>query len=128
MSRTTQITIQGRQYVGWWRAGDFTLRARQRRRRTEGRIEKPRRSGALVEQKFSWLGCGGNGRDDVDEAATLALVLELYDAGNLGVEGVVGTTADVEAGLVGCAALADEDAAAGDGFAVAAFDAEPLGV
>ena len=74
------------------------------------------------------LGCGGNGCDDVDEAATLALVLELHNAGDLGVEGVVRAAADVEAGLVGCAALADEDAAAGDGFAVATLDAESLSV
>jgi hypothetical protein len=76
----------------------------------------------------NWLGGGGFGDDDVDETALLALVLELHDAGNLGVEGIVGAAADVEAGLMGCAALADEDGAAGDGFAVAALDAEPLGV
>ena len=74
------------------------------------------------------LGGDGFGGDDVDEAALLALVLVLYDAGDLGVEGVVGAAADVEAGLVGCAALADEDGTAGDGFAVAALDAESLGV
>ena len=74
------------------------------------------------------LGGDGFGGDDVDEAALLALVLELYDAGDLGVEGVVGAAADIEAGFVRCAALADEDAAAGDGLAVATLDAEPLGV
>jgi hypothetical protein len=91
--------------------------------------QKPRRSGAFgatfVRAYAETAGLGG---DDVDEAALLALVLELHDAGDLGVEGVVGAAADVEAGLVRCAALADEDAAAGDGFAVAALDAEPLGV
>ena len=80
-----------------------------------------------MERRFGLSGDGFGG-DDVDEAALLALVLVLHDAGDLGVEGVVGAAAYVEAGLVGCAALADEDAAAGDGFAVAALDAEPLGV
>jgi len=86
----------------------------------------PLARGFCLERRFG-LG-GGSGGDDIDEAALLALVLVLHDAGDLGVEGVVGTAAYVEAGFVGCAALADEDAAAGDGFAVAAFDAEPLGV
>ena len=88
-------------------------------------------AGLLVERTCGLGGDGfgcRDGRNDVDESALLALVLELYDAGDLGIEGVVGTAADVEAGLMGCAALADEDAAAGDGFAVAALDAEPLGV
>lgn len=80
-----------------------------------------------MERRFG-LGGDGFGGDDVDEAALLALVLVLYDAGNLGVEGVVGAAAYVEAGFVRCAALTDEDRAAGDGFAVAALDAEPLGV
>jgi hypothetical protein len=74
------------------------------------------------------LGGDGFGGDDVYEAALLALVLELYYAGDLGVEGVVGAAAYVEASLVRCSALTDEDGAAGDGFAVAALDAEPLGV
>ena len=89
---------------------------------------------ASLARGFCWCGsCGlggdGFGRcDDVDEAALLAFVLILHDAGDLGVEGVVGAAADVEAGLVGCAALANEDGAACDGFAVAALDAESLGV
>ena len=87
----------------------------------------PQCSGAFLWSEGCGLG-GGFGGDDVDEAALLALVLILHDAGDLGVESIVGAAAYVEAGLVRCAALADEDAAAGDGFAVAALDAESLGV
>ena len=72
--------------------------------------KSPAGAGPLVAAE-AWLGGDGCGLgcDDVDEAALLALVLELHDAGDLGIEGVVGTATDVEAGLVRCAALADED-------------------
>ena len=88
-------------------------------------------AGLLVERTCGLGGDGfgcRDGRDDVDEAALLALVLELYNAGDFGVEGVVGTATDVEAGLVRCAALTDEDGAAGDGFSIAALNAKSLGV
>jgi hypothetical protein len=77
---------------------------------------------------LSRFGGDSFGRDDGDEAALLALVLELDDACDLGEKGVVGAAADVEAGLMGGSALADEDAAAGYGFAVAALDAKSLGI
>ena len=85
--------------------------------------KSPAEAGLL---NFGKWDCLRLGRDDVDEAALLAFVLELHHAGDLGVEGVIGAAADIEAGLVRCAALADEDAATGDGFAVAALDAEAL--
>ena len=78
---------------------------------------------------------GGLARDggelgwfDVDEAAMLALVLELDDTADLGEEGVVFAATDVEAGLELGAALTDDDAAAEDGLAAEDLDAEPLGV
>lgn len=70
----------------------------------------------------------GDGGDDGDEAPALSAILKLYDAVDLGVEGVVGAASDIEAGLVRCAALANQDRPAGDCFAAEALDAEPLGV
>jgi len=85
--------------------------------------KSPAEAGLL---NFGKWDCLRLGRDDVDEAALLAFVLKLNDAGDLGVESVVRAAADVEAGLVRCATLADENAAARDGFSVAALDAEAL--
>ena len=68
------------------------------------------------------------GREDRDEPAPRAVVLELHRAGDLGKQRVVLAEADVEAGLVLAAALADEDRPAGDEVAVGPLDAEPLRV
>jgi hypothetical protein len=65
-------------------------------------------------------------RFDGDKAAGAATVDELDAAIDFSEEGVVGAAADVEAGLVRCAALTDEDAAAGDELTVATLDAESL--
>ena len=75
---------------------------------------------------YGELGGGFFGDDDGDEASALSAVLELDDAGDLGEEGVILASADIEAGLKRGSALADEDGASGDGFAAEALDAEPL--
>jgi len=58
----------------------------------------------------------------------LATILELHHAANLGEKGVVLTAADIEAGLQRGSTLANQDRAAGHGFAAEALDAEALRV
>ena len=68
------------------------------------------------------------GSDDRDKTAALATVLELYDAVNLRIERVVGAATYIEAGLMGCATLTNDDGAAGDYFSGEALYAKPLSV
>ena len=67
-------------------------------------------------------------RVDVDEASLAAPVLVADDARDFGKQGVVAAAADVQAGLDGRAALADEDGAPRHELAVEAFAAEALAV
>jgi hypothetical protein len=71
------------------------------------------------------LGCGGL---DADEAAVASAVGELDDAGDESEERVVLALADVFAGLMARAALADENRACVDELAAEALYAEPLSV
>ena len=57
-----------------------------------------------------------------------ALVLEPHDAIDESEQAVVLGAADVLAGLVASAALADQNAAAGDDLSAETLDAEPLSV
>jgi len=61
-----------------------------------------------------------------DEAPILALVLEKHDAVDEGKEGVVLSTADVQAGLVPRAALADQDRSRVDELAAKPLYAQSL--
>src|SRR5215471_4244417 len=63
---------------------------------------------------------------DVNEPAHATAVAELDHAGHLGEESVVLAPADINAGLQLGAALAHDDAAAGDQLAAEHFHAEPL--
>jgi len=57
-----------------------------------------------------------------------ALIFEAHNACNGSEQAVVLGAADVPAGLVTRAALANQDAAAGDQLAAEALDAQPLSV
>ena len=70
--------------------------------------------------------CGRFDGEDADEAAHAAFVFEVDDAGDESEESVIFAAADVEAGLVTGAALADENRAGVDELAAEALDAEPL--
>jgi hypothetical protein len=63
-----------------------------------------------------------------DETSHGTAVAECNDAGDLGKESIVFAAADVEAGLVGCATLADDDGTTGDKLTAENFDAKPLSV
>ena len=63
---------------------------------------------------------------NADVAAVLAFVLEEDDAVNLGEERVVLPAANIEAGLVTCAPLADQNRSGADQFAAETLYAEPL--
>ena len=67
-------------------------------------------------------------RLDEGETALVAAITELHGAADLGEEGVVFADADVEAGLDWCAALPDDDGAAGYDLAAESLDAQPLGI
>ena len=73
-------------------------------------------------------GFGLFGRLDADEAPVTALVLELDDASDQREKRVVFALADVDAGLVLGAALANQNRAGVDEFAAEALYAEPLTV
>ena len=68
------------------------------------------------------------GSDDRDKTAALATVLKFNDAIDLRIERVVGAATDIEAGLVGCATLTNDDGAAGDDFSGKTLYAKPLRV
>ena len=65
---------------------------------------------------------------DADEAAGMAFVFELHDAGDLRKERIVLADADVDAGLELGAALANKNRSAADELAAEAFHAQPLRV
>jgi hypothetical protein len=73
-------------------------------------------------------GFGGGGGLDADEAAVAATILEFDVAGDEREERVVFALADVFAGLMLGAALADENRASVDELAAEALYAEPLSV
>src|ERR1700712_940975 len=76
------------------------------------------------------LGSGSDGSDtgnDVDDLAA-ALLAELDRTGRQREQGVVATTADVDAGVEVGAALADDDLAGLDDLTAEALDAEVLRV
>jgi hypothetical protein len=68
------------------------------------------------------------GSQDADEATLPALVFKTHHAIDARVEAVVLRASDVASRLVARAALADQDAAAGDQLPAKAFDPEPLSV
>src|SRR5580693_6767007 len=83
--------------------------------------------------------CGGRGaigaanrgffrREYADELAVRALIFEAHYAGDGGEKAIVLRSADVPAGLVTGAALANQNAAAGDQLAAETLDAQPLSV
>ena len=74
---------------------------------------------------FDLLGLGFYGKD-ADEAAILALVLEENNSVDRGEERIVLAAADVPAGLVARAALANENRAGIHELAAESLDAEPL--
>lgn len=67
-------------------------------------------------------------REDADEAAFSAFILEQHDTGNAREERVVLAAADVSAGLERRTALAHEDAAARNKLSREALDAQALTV
>ena len=67
-------------------------------------------------------------RIDGDKTAVLATVLEADHTRDLREKGVVLATANIQAGLQRCAALANDDAAAEDCLAAEYFHAKPLRV
>src|SRR5262245_40405045 len=67
-------------------------------------------------------------RQDADDAAVRAVVLELHASGDLGEDRVVLAEAGVEARAEAAPPLADDDRAAGDEVAVVGLDAEALRV
>src|SRR5271155_4879983 len=67
-------------------------------------------------------------REDADELAVRALVFEAHDASNGGEEAIVFGAADILAGLVARAALANQNAASAYQLAAETLDAEPLSV
>src|SRR3954470_18700137 len=77
------------------------------------------RSGVITTSKVGLLGGG-----DADEAAALALVVEVHDAVDFGEERVVAADADVHAGIKPRSTLADENRSAGDELSSEAFHAE----
>jgi hypothetical protein len=75
------------------------------------------------------LRCGlglGLLRQHADEAAAASLILEQHNAIDRGEQSVVFAAADVPAGLVARAALADQDGARVDHFAAESLDPEAL--
>ena len=70
----------------------------------------------------------GRGRLDEGETALVAAIAELHGAADLGEKSVVFADADVEAGLDRCAALPNDDGAAGYKLTAERLDAQPLGI
>jgi hypothetical protein len=91
-------------------------------KKLKAKTEKPYRSRALQWYRDCLRADGVN----VDEAATLATVLEADLAVDLREEGIVRATANVNAGLERCPTLTNDDAAAKDRLATEDLDAEPL--
>lgn len=96
----------------------------------EGKTAFIRRKAAVLRrltydlQRETLVGGGLDG----DELSHPAAVAKHHGSGNAGVEGIVGATADIFAGLERCAALADQNRTAGNDLAREALNAEPLGV
>src|SRR5690606_11863834 len=73
-------------------------------------------------------GCAVGDRQYVNKTARLTLLLELYDAVDLGEQRIVLAAADVLAGLEGGTALANENRTAVDRLAGKALNAKPFGM
>src|SRR5688572_19821852 len=93
--------------------------------RAKSQMKKPPEGGlvGLRRSKVESSLLGGHGRDR-HETAPFALVLEVDDAVDLGIERVVASDSDVDAGIELRAALADDDRPAGHELPGEALDSQ----
>src|SRR4051794_36285800 len=111
-----------------WTEGGNGRRGPKARTTKASTREAFRKTGAALAdlrggRRLGTVGCDRNARVDADLVARLAVVLELHDAIDQGVDGVVGAQADVAARMPLRAALADDDVAGRDGLATILLDA-----